>query len=90
MSRFKGQGKKDSRQLSDIDSESEWESICDGPLELATDPSLKFREDTNNDKKSENKDKLNPQRIWEPEHQINVSVNPHIANNLPSQCRGFL
>ena len=35
------------------------------------------------------KKQLNPQRIWEPEHQINVSVNPHIANNLPNQCQGF-
>ena len=89
MSVFKGQGKKDSRQLSDVDSESEWESICDGPLELAIDPSLKFKKNNNKDKKSEIKEQLNPQRNWEPERQINVNVNPHTSNNLPNQCQGY-
>ena len=88
MSRIQRQGKKDSRQLSDVDSESEWESdvasLCDGPIELAPDPSMKFKED-----KKEKRDQVNPQRNWEPENNINVFVNPQQTSNLPNHCQGF-
>ena len=90
MSRIKRQGKKDSKQLSDIDSESEWESsyiISDGPIQLALDPSQKFREG-NKPEKNQRKP-LNPQRIWEPERPINVNLNPQQTYNVPNHSQDY-
>ena len=89
MSRFKRQEKKDSRQLSDVDSDSEWESdgvsLSDGPIQLAEDPSAKYR----TEEKEEKQRKPNPQRVWEPERHINISVNPQQTNNVPYQSQGY-
>ena len=76
--------------MSDIDSESEWESsyiISDGPIQLALDPSQKFREG-NKPEKNQRKP-LNPQRVWEPEGPINVNLNPKQIYNVPNHNQDY-
>ena len=93
LSRYKKQGKKNSREYSNIVSESEWEHdntslsdfehVRDHPIQFAPDPSKRFTQEDNVPKKV-----TNPQRVWEREHYVpSVNYTSQQFNNWPSGSR---
>ena len=101
LSRFKKQGKKDSRELSNIISESDWSSVGLSESELVT-PSLSEGEESRDGplqlapdpskrfftkEKNNEKTVQNPQRAWEPENYPSCSYTSQQVNNWPINCR---